>query len=346
MTKGEEGVQMLKQPPVHDDFMSKALLWFREFPIIVLIPIGLVIFGLVTENYIIASIPETSLLNNDRVCSWSLVNPKSIDYHSGHRYYSALKEMDSSRTLTLRGEHTKLCEELRHEMKYSYCLPMSGRKDTPFCIAGDRTDLLSVGSPKSVCYASVLHMLMVDVYEELKATGNTPLITFGSLLGAVRNGSMIPFTEDTDIGFVWRLKARNSVVEALRQKGYHMFFYKIWRVCVAPTHPLAGRLYDPSRRQLSRNFAVPYVDLYKMRKLNDSLWDIQEFVGSNGRFLPANKVEPYSQVTINGMPFDTVHDPEFFLTEAYGPNYMTPKARRPTLTKSAEVSKNTTKIST
>lgn len=125
-----------------------------------------------------------------------------------------------------------------------------------------------------------------------------------------------------------------------------MFFYKIWRVCVAPTHPLAGRLYDPSRRQLSRNFAVPYVDLYKMRKLNDSLWDIQEFVGSNGRFLPANKVEPYSQVTINGMPFDTVHDPEFFLTEAYGPNYMTPKARRPTLTKSAEVSKNTTKIST
>ncbi|KAL3661199.1 hypothetical protein V7S43_013806 [Phytophthora oleae] len=253
--------------------------------------------------------------------------------------------MESSSTLTLRGEHAKLCDEkLRFEMKYSYCLPMSGRKDTPFCIAGDRTDLLNVWSPRSVCYASVLHMLMVDVYEELKATGNTPLITFGSLLGAVRNGSMIPFTEDTYIGFVERLKNKDKVVEALRQNGYHMFFYKIWRVCVAPMRPLAGRLYDSSRH-LARNFAVPYVDLYKMMKVNDSLWDVQEFVGSNGRFLPANKVKPYSQVTINGMPFDTVHDPEFFLTEAYGPNYMKPKARRPALTKSAVVSRKTTKTS-
>ncbi|EEY68955.1 uncharacterized protein PITG_05105 [Phytophthora infestans T30-4] len=113
---------------------------------------------------------------------------------------------------------------------------------------------------------------MVDVYEELKATGNTPMITL----------------EDFD---------------------------------------KKARLYDPNK-SLTRNFAVPYVDLYKMKKMNDSLWDIQEFVGSNGRFLSGDKVEPFSQVTINGMQFDTVHDPHFFLAEAYGPNYMTPKPRR------------------
>ncbi|POM74475.1 Hypothetical protein PHPALM_8562 [Phytophthora palmivora] len=306
------------------------LLGLKEIPTIILLPIGLVVFGLLMETHIIAHIPETSLLKEDNNCTLNAVNAKSIEYHSGHRFYSELKELNPP-TLTFRGEHTALCEEgKRFFLKYSYCLPMSGRKDTPFCIAGDRTDLLSVHSPKSVCYSSVLHMLLVDVYEELKATGNTPLITFGSLLGAVRNGSIIPFTEDTDIGFVERLKDKDVVVEALRQKGYHMFFMKIWRVCVAPTHPLAARIYDPSH-SLTRNFAVPYVDLYKMKKVNESLWDIQEFVGSNGRFLAGDKVEPFSQVTINGMPFDTVHDPNFFLTEAYGPNYMTPKPRRSAL---------------
>ncbi|KAF1776980.1 hypothetical protein GQ600_3592 [Phytophthora cactorum] len=28
------------------------------------------------------------------------------------------------------------------------------------------------------------------------------------------------------------------------------------------------------------------------------------------------------------MPFDTVNDPRFFLTRAYGPGYMTPRPRR------------------
>ncbi|KAG7385246.1 hypothetical protein PHYPSEUDO_001715 [Phytophthora pseudosyringae] len=348
-TECEEGVEATKQTPYQRvGFLSRILLALRETSTIVLVPIGLVVFGLVMETYIFSRMPENYLLSEDNVCTPRVVSPGSIEYHSGHRFYSALKEMDPPPVPPFRGEHTKLCEaKRRHSIMYSYCLPISGRKDTPFCTAGDRTDLLSVRSPKSVCYASVLHMLMVDVYEELKATGNAPLITFGSLLGAVRNGSMIPFTEDTDIGFVESLKSKDVVVEALRQKGYHMFFFKIWRVCVAPTHPLAARLYDPSR-PLTRSFAVPYVDLYKMTKVNDSLWDIQELVGSNGRFLPGNKVEPFSHVTINGMPFDTVQDPHFFLTEAYGSSYMTPKPRRPALVSSKPpvTAKNATKETT
>lgn len=72
---------------------------------------------------------------------------------------------------------------------------------------------------------------------------------------------------------------------------------------------------------------MPYVDLYEMKKVNDSYWDVEELDGSNGRLLPTDKVEPFSQVMINGVPFDTVHDPKFFLTEAYGDDYMTPKPR-------------------
>jgi hypothetical protein len=32
-------------------------------------------------------------------------------------------------------------------------------------------------------------------------------------------------------------------------------------------------------------------------------------------------------VRINGLEFDTVHDPVDFLTKEYGKNYMTPKPR-------------------
>ncbi|KAJ8578405.1 hypothetical protein ON010_g797 [Phytophthora cinnamomi] len=336
--KLEEGVDVTKNaPPRPVGCVGRFLLGCRDFwtgmtviPTVVLVLIGLVVFGLTMESHIIACmrVPEVTILNKEEVCAPAVLNASSIEYHSGHRYYSALKEMDPPTAPTFRGNHTRLCDgNMRTKAQYSYCLPISGRKDTPFCTAGDRTDLLNVRSSKSVCYASVLHMLMVEVYEELKASGNTPLITFGSLLGAVRNGSMIPFTEDTDIGFVGQLNSRNVLQEELWRKGYHMFFKDIWRVCVAPTHPLASRLYNPSL-PLSKNFAVPYVDLYQLRRLNNGNWDIQELQGSNGRLLPYSKVEPFSQVTINGMPFDTVHDPDFFLREAYGPNYMTPKRRR------------------
>ncbi|ETN18097.1 hypothetical protein PPTG_03803 [Phytophthora nicotianae INRA-310] len=332
--KMEEGVGVSKRiPPRRGGVVRRAFLSCRDFwtgvtviPTFVVVLIGLVFFGFAMEAHILACMPEFSVFTGNGVCTPRVLNVSGIEYHSGHRFYSVLKDMGQPKALKFRGAHTKLCEEsLRTKMKYGYCLPISGRKDTPFCLAGDRTDLLTT-SPKSVCYASVLHMLLVDVYEELKATGNTPLITFGSLLGAVRNGSMIPFTEDTDIGYVGRLHDIQPLRKALWNKGYHMFFLRIWRVCVAPTHPLAAKLYDASL-PLTQSYAVPYVDLYRMKKVKNGNWDIQEMDGSNGRFLPGHMVEPFSQVTINGMPFDTVHDPHFFLTEAYGPDYMTPQQR-------------------
>ncbi|KAG2775881.1 hypothetical protein PC129_g24397 [Phytophthora cactorum] len=337
--KLEESVDVIKHaPPRPIGIMGRFLLGCRDFwtgvtviPTFILVLMGLLMFGFIMETHIMSCVPEVAVLNDTKVakvCTPRVLNASTIEYHSGHRFYSELKEMDPRPAPTFRGNHTVLChEEIRTQAKYGYCLPISGRKDVPFCTAADRMDLLHTRSSKSLCYASVLHMLMVEVYEELQATGNTPLITFGSLLGAVRNGSMIPFTEDTDIAFVNELKAREALQEALWRKGYHMFFLGIWRVCVAPTHPLAGRLYD-SNLPLTKRYSVPYVDLYQMKKTNQGVWDIEELVGSNGRFLPTDRVEPFSQVTINGMPFDTVQDPHFFLKEAYGPDYMTPKPRK------------------
>ncbi|RLN87603.1 hypothetical protein BBJ28_00015930 [Nothophytophthora sp. Chile5] len=261
--------------------------------------------------------------SDDSACTPAALNASNIDYHSDHRFYSMLKGISPLPPLIFRGEHTELCDENAHsDHGYSYCLPISGRKDTPYCATADRMDLLIRQSPATICYASVLHLLLVEVYEELQALGKSPIITFGSLLGAVRNGSMIPFTEDADIGYTGDFHANDDLREALWLKGYHVFFMHIWRVCLAPTHPLAANLYDPSR-PITPNYAVPYLDLYEMKQRNDSAWEME----GTDRILPDNSVQPPSEVTINGLPFATVHDPHSFLLEMYGADYMTPRPR-------------------
>ncbi|KAK1937149.1 hypothetical protein P3T76_009927 [Phytophthora citrophthora] len=131
------------------------------------------------------------------------------------------------------------------------------------------------------------------------------------LLEAFRSGSMIIFTEDADIGNVNELIAPDRLKRALWRKGYHMFSF------AAPIHPLAARLYDVNL-PLSKNFSVLYVDLYRMKRAE---------YGSYGSILSEAKVWPPSQVIVNGMAFDTQHDPKYFFTEVYGYEFMIPKPR-------------------
>ncbi|POM74472.1 Hypothetical protein PHPALM_8559 [Phytophthora palmivora] len=291
-------------------------------PVVVLVVLGLLVILQTCINYT----PQVSTLGG-HACSPKVLDANNIEYHSGHRYYAGLKDIGAVAPPQMTHDHAKLYSKIsRLQAKYEYCLPISGRNDIPFCTAADRMNLLNVDT-QSICYASVLHMLLMEVYEELQATRNTPFLAFGSLLGAVRNQSMIPFTEDVDIGYVGEIVTADKLKLALRRKGYHMFFMGIWRVCVAPTHPLAGHLYDPNL-PISESFAVPYVDLYKMTQTENGDWDIQELEGSNGSILPYKKVWPFSQVTINGIAFETVRDPHFFLTEAYGDDYLIPKPRK------------------
>ncbi|KAG7391941.1 hypothetical protein PHYBOEH_006534 [Phytophthora boehmeriae] len=310
-------------PGVHADTLDLPRRKISAIPIFILVLFGLMVFGVITETKLLQF--GSTLPNDHEFCSPRGLNASTIKYHSSHQFYTKLKSLAPLPAPVFRQEHIELCNDKRRSKKtYNYCLPISGRKDSPFCINADRTDLLSFKS--SICYASVLHMLLVEVYEELQAVGNTPLILFGSLLGAVRNESMIPFTEDADIGFVGELIGKDALQGALRRKGYHIFFMDIYRVCVAPTHPLAGFLYD-ANLPINTTFAVPYVDLYSVKQQEDGNWDIQELNATNGSILHDSKVQPFSKVNINGMAFDTVREPKFFLQEAYGDDYMTPKPR-------------------
>ncbi|GMF22810.1 unnamed protein product [Phytophthora fragariaefolia] len=275
-----------------------------------------------------APVPEVVKpnLNFDDSCSPDMVNANDVEYGPNNRFYAILQEMGSLPVPAFYGPHKVLCSDIdRRDRGYRYCLPITGRKDVSFCTGADRMELLAHQSSSKRCYASILHMLLTDVYSELEATGSNPVLTFGTLLGAIRNGSMIPFTEDVDIAYAGTIASGGALDEALWKKGYHLFDYGIWRVCVAPTHPLASHLYDPDA-PLARDYKIPYVDLYGMaKKSDDDSWTMQEFK----ELIPGNRVEPFSQVSINGVLFDTVHDPKHFLEQEYGDDYLKPKPRRP-----------------
>lgn len=117
----------------------------------------------------------------------------------------------------------------------------------------------------------------------------------------------------------------DALRDALWRKGYHLFHYGIHRVCVAPIHPLATRLYDP-RRPLGAEYTVPYVDLYEMfRHAFTSKWNIEQ--SKHGRKVLDEKVQPFAQVTLLGMEMDTLADPIAFLQAEYGAeeSYLTPE---------------------
>lgn len=269
---------------------------------------------------------STSALDADS-CSPQMIDSAKVSYLSDHRFYSLLKAMEPLDAPVFPSDAKKFCDPADGRRSgWSYCLPITGRKDSPYCDGADRLDLLAPHTNETRCFGSALHMLLVDVYDEFKDAGRRPALLFGTMLGAVRDGATIPYTEDSDLGFHDMTDdTATELVERLEEKGYHMFFDGIWRVCIAPTHPLALNLYDPHVGTLNGAQQAPYVDLYMMRRENASHWYVD--CTYDERLIPEQRFEPYTQISMNGMRFDTLADPIDFLVKEYGEGYMTPRPR-------------------
>lgn len=261
-------------------------------------------------------------------CSPTMVDPVQVAYRSKHAFYTMLQSgLIDFPPPVFQGNSTKLCSgNPSFNRGWEYCLPITGRKDLPYCQTSGRSDLLNPLTNKTRCFGSVLHMLLVDIYDEMKYLGVHPAVLYGTLLGAVRDGRTIPFTEDVDIGYQMTDVRAKRLRRNLAEKGYHMFHQGIWRVCVAPTHSLASNLYDPGMHLIRGAVEAPYVDLYEMKIVNETTWRVAEAV--KPPFLAKDRIEPFSQVMLHGMEYDTVADPVFFLKREYGSNYMTPKPRK------------------
>ncbi|KAF1325117.1 hypothetical protein FI667_g9419, partial [Globisporangium splendens] len=276
---------------------------------------------------------ENLALTNDSMCAPGVLDMRRRS--GSHRFHTMLASIGPLPPPVFSGNDMRLCNETtRFLQDAAYCLPISGRHDSPFCDGPDRMELLTRSNSK--CFASVLHLLTADVYDVLQSRDNdeiktSPLLIFQSLLGAVQSKSTLPSAMNASIAyFSSPPRQRSSILSRVQlrlwTRGYHMFRQDgdaLWRVCVAPTHPLASSLYDPNAVADTRRLHFPQVTLHHVEAAPNAQWRVERGGAKSCRGIPHAKFFPLTKVQVNGVAYVTIADPKAFLEQEYGANYLT-----------------------
>src|SRR5690606_23009779 len=84
----------------------------------------------------------------------------------------------------------------------------------------------------------MLFNILLDVHQVLSSFGIQYFITFGTLLGAVRDNKIIPWTQDVDISIsvinMDKVIKNGDLINALYKKGYIFWEddYLLYRLCI------------------------------------------------------------------------------------------------------------------
>jgi hypothetical protein len=95
-----------------------------------------------------------------QTCSPETITVALDNTSAQHRFHALVQELQQAGKLVppaFSGKHELLCNATKAETEqWRYCLPISGRKDEPYCNAPDRMDLLIKQGPDRMCYGSAI----------------------------------------------------------------------------------------------------------------------------------------------------------------------------------------------
>eukprot|EP01116_Phalansterium_solitarium_P018992 TRINITY_DN5182_c1_g1_i1.p1 TRINITY_DN5182_c1_g1~~TRINITY_DN5182_c1_g1_i1.p1 ORF type:complete len:384 (+),score=77.57 TRINITY_DN5182_c1_g1_i1:70-1152(+) len=201
------------------------------------------------------------------------------------------------------------------------------------------------------CAAYVLKGMLLALTDALDVANITHWLSFGTLLGATRSGSILPWTGDIDVTVpsteFKALGPRLTGNTALEEAGY-LFFYDpkypdLGRMCATDMHdeylPFAENRTD-RHETLAYYNGWPYADIYQGAAVPGQTDRMMVVYGPSCRFA-SQTIYPLGRVSMFGREMPTPHETARYLTQLYGPDFMAepPEKARTSHTLSADLCK-------
>jgi len=236
--------------------------------------------------------------------------------------YSKLKQelIEANAKLLYRRHYER--ELLQEVLPWERCLRFHLRTD---CVPG-----LPVNDDEPPCILDVLQEMLFDTVSALEQSNITYFINYGTLLGAVRDQKIIPWTTDIDIVIhtnIWkRIGKKLYDSTLLDEKGYRWFhdrkYTDMARLCIGDDNEKYAKwTKEEIEPENYWDSGYPYVDFYQGVELKG--WNYTVLAGPPCTF-KTEQIFPLMKIPIGGRLVNAPRDPRPMLAQIYGPSWMRP----------------------